>query len=275
MRTFRPAQQLPPAYRGAEKDAARDITNKVLCKVFPASHGPSQQPAAPRDRAHCKAAAMTERTDKVLAANSSKAPAACPTLRGAQGVTGAASRAPAPASLGRHAGPGHQGQAAQQDPPTSPIFSEQAPAAEAERQAPAPYTPREYEDKVLQDTPAPSTSPAAGWQMASSTAASGCLRPVPPARGINGERGRHSRVRSFRPAQQLPPAYSAAGKDAARDITNKVLCKVFPASHGPSQQPAAPRDRAHCKAAAMTERTDKVLASNSSKASSLQPTEEL
>ncbi|KAM6384364.1 uncharacterized protein FN964_010593 [Alca torda] len=152
VRSYRPARQLPPAYSAAVKDTAWDITNKVLCKVFTASHGPSQQPAAPWDRAHRRAAAVTETTDKVLAADISTAPAAWPTLRGARGATGAASRAPAPASLGRDAGPGHQGPAAQQDPPASPVLSEQAPAAEAEGQAPAPYTPPDYEDEALQDT---------------------------------------------------------------------------------------------------------------------------
>ncbi|KAM6382184.1 uncharacterized protein FN964_014937 [Alca torda] len=152
VRSYRPARQLPPAYSAAVKDTAWDITNKVLCKVFTASHGPSQQPAAPWDRAHRRAAAVTETTDKVLAADSSTAPAAWPTLRGARGATGAASRAPAPASLDRDAGPGHQGPAAQQDPPASPVLSEQAPAAEAEGQAPAPYTPPDYEDEALQDT---------------------------------------------------------------------------------------------------------------------------
>ncbi|KAM6382174.1 uncharacterized protein FN964_014428 [Alca torda] len=33
--------------------------------------------------------------------------------------------------------------------------------------------------------PAPSASPAVGWETASSTEASSCLQPVPPARGIN------------------------------------------------------------------------------------------
>ncbi|KAM6354178.1 uncharacterized protein FN964_007484 [Alca torda] len=138
------------------------------------------------------------------------------------------------------------------------VLQEEAHPREAAAPAAGIPAPASTVCKLPALPPAPSASPAGGWEMASSAAACRIRQPVPPPPGTCGERGRPARVRTYRPALQLPTAV----KDTARSVTSKVLSKLFTASQGPSQQPALPHSRAHHGAAVI----DALWAADSSKA---------
>ncbi|KAM6354035.1 uncharacterized protein FN964_007392 isoform 2-T2 [Alca torda] len=138
------------------------------------------------------------------------------------------------------------------------VLQEEAHPREAAAPAAGIPAPASTVCKLPALPPAPSASPAGGWEMASSAAACRIRQPVPPPPGTCGERGRPARVRTYRPALQLPTAV----KDTARSVTSKVLSKLFTASQGPSQQPALPHSRAHHRAAVI----DALWAADSSKA---------
>ncbi|XP_042645121.1 mucin-1-like [Tyto alba] len=123
--SWRPAPHSSAGRAAAAKGIAQGLVTEVLDKVFLGSRGPSQQPAAQWNWAHSATEAAPPRAAEVWAASGGKAPSALPVPGPlAHGDTGAAGRAPAPASLARNARPG---QLQQQQEGEERCFPQSAP----------------------------------------------------------------------------------------------------------------------------------------------------
>ncbi|KAM6296879.1 uncharacterized protein O3Q21_015511 [Podargus strigoides] len=219
-RLVRSDPHCPAASAAAVRRTAQDLKSDVRGKAVTGGQGPSQQPAAQRDRARSKAVVTASRTDGVQAGDGGKAPTAQLTPHPcARAGTGSADRAPEPASSGRDARPRQLQQQEVEEQPSSLTWWQRLSrpkqtdsrarsvaltrsSVKGKRQAAAPG------HRPTQQTPGaastccklpshPAALPAAsgrGREMATGTAASGHQQLVPSARGICGQRGTDARV---------------------------------------------------------------------------------